>query len=297
MSVLDEARARGGHGRGPTIPGLVLADDPVTPLDPVAPDVEPCHDATGDLLAYCRATNGSLRVDMPDLASFSYERGASHVKAIPHRPLPPGLVLETYHHCVLPLILPALGIEVLHASAVGGTAGVAALCGPSGTGKSTFAVALGRRGYPIWADDAVAVDLGGHVPTAVPLPFTVRLHPSSARLLGSADAGGIAPGTWPGYRRRTPLAVLCMLRRAPEATASVELEQLEAAAACLAALGHAYCFSLKDAALKRRMIGNYLTIVGQVSVYEIRFRPGPEHLPAVLDAIEELLGHVACERG
>jgi hypothetical protein len=297
MRVLDEARPRSGRGQGPTVPGLALADDPVTPLDPFAPDVEPCHDATGDVLAYCRATNGSLRVDMPDLASFSYERGTSHVKVIPHRPLPPGLVLETYHHCVLPLILPALGIEVLHASAVGGAAGVAAFCAPSGTGKSTLAVALARRGYPIWADDAVAVDLGGHVPTAVPLPFTVRLHPDSARLLGSAGAGGTAPGTSPGYRRRTPLAVLCMLRRAPDATAPVELEQLEAAAASLAALGHAYCFSVKDAALKRRMIGSYLTIVGQVPAYEIRFRPGPEHLPAVLDAIEELLGCAAGERG
>ncbi len=217
---------------GPAIPGLIVADRAQPPselLDPLAPGVEVCHDARGDLLAYCRAGSGTLRVDLPDLASFSYERGAGHVRAIPHRPLSPGFILDTYHHCVLPLILPALGTEVLHASAVVGARGVAAFCGVSGTGKSTLAVALARRGYAIWADDAVAVDIAEPEPAAVP---------------------------------RVTLA-------------------------------HAYCFSVNDPAQKRRTISNYLTLAGRVPAYEIRFRPGLEHLPAVLDAIEAIVGRAA----
>ena len=79
----------------PAIPGLIVADraQPTSELlDPLATGVEVCLDARGDLLAYCRAENGALRVDLPDLASFFYERGAGHVRAMPHRPLSPELL-------------------------------------------------------------------------------------------------------------------------------------------------------------------------------------------------------------
>jgi len=285
-----------GVALGPGIPGLIVADR-VRPtselLDPLAPGVEVCLDARGDLLAYCRAGNGALRVDLPDLASFSYERGAGHVRAIPHRALSPEFILDTYHHCVLPLILPALGTEVLHASAVVGAAGVAALCGVSGTGKSTIAVALARRGYAIWADDAVAVDTAKPESTAVPLPFRVRLHSDSAQFLDAAGERGTSAALDLVDAQPAPLAVLCMLRRIPDGTAAVVVERLEAAAACRASLAHAYCFSVKDPAQKRRTISNYLTITGRVPAYEIRFRPGLEHLPAVLEAIEEIIGRAS----
>ena len=274
-----------------TVPGLLVAD-PVqpmrAPLDPLAPDVEVCHDARGDVLAYCRTGNGTLRVDLPDLASFSYERGAGQVRANPHRPLSRGFILDTYHHCVLPLILPALGTEVLHASAVVGETGVAALCGVSGTGKSTIAVALARRGYTLWADDAVAVDVTGPRPTAVPLPFAVRLRADAARFVDAAGERGPSAEAAPADPRPLPLAVLCMLRRSPDMTASVVVERLDAATACREMLAHAYCFSVKDPAQKRRTVENYLTLTARVSAYDIRFRPGLEHLPAVLDAIRAL---------
>ena len=283
---------------GSAFPRLIVADrvQPMLELpDQLAPGVEICFDARGGLLAYCRAEDGALRVDLPELASFCYARGASHVRAILHRPLSHEFILDTYHHCVLPLILPALGTEVLHASAVIGAAGVSAFCGTSETGKSTIAVALARRGYTMWADDAVAVETAAPAPTAIPLPFTVRLRADSAQFLGAAGAPKPSTTADPVDPQPTPLAVLCMLRRTPEAIASVAVERLEAASACQAALAHAYCFSVKDLAQKRRTIWNYLTMTGRVPAYEIRFRPGREHLPAVLDAIEAIVGPAATD--
>ena len=280
----------------PRIPGLLVADrgQPMPALpDPLAPGVEACLDARGALLGYCEARNGTLRVDLPDLASFSYERGARHVTAVPCRPLSSEFILDTYHHCVLPLILPALGTEVLHASAVLGEAGVLALCGTSGTGKSTLAVALARRGYAIRADDALAVDVIGHGPTAIPLPFAVRLRADAARFIDAAGETGPSARTAPVDTEPAPLAALCMLRRSPGLTASVEAERLDAATACREALAHAYCFSVKNPAHKRRTVENYLTLTARVPAYEIRFRPGLEHLPALLDALEVLVGRAA----
>jgi hypothetical protein len=283
---------------GPAVPGLVVADRiRSTParLDPRAPGVEVCLDARGDLLAYCHAENGTLRVDLPGLASFSHEPGTEEVRATPYRPLSSRFIVDTYYHCILPLILPALGTEVLHASAVAGAAGVAALCGASGTGKSTIAVALARRGYALWADDAVAVDVAGSEPTAIPLPFTVRLRTDAARFVDAAGEGEISAVAAPVDREPARLTVLCMLKRSPDMITSVAVERLETAAACREALDHAYCFSVKDPTVKRRTVGNYLALTGHVRAYEIRFCPGLGHFPVVLDAIQALVGRPAAE--
>jgi hypothetical protein len=256
---------------------------------PAVSDVEVCHDARGDLLAYCSATHGGLRVDLPDLASFCYEYGADDVTAVPHRELAPEFLLDTYHHCVLPLILPALGTSVLHASAVLRHGGVVALCGASGTGKSTIALALVRRGYDLWADDAVAVDTARPRPMAIPLPFAPRLHPDAVQVLGDADKQTHSRPDSHENVEAAPLALLCILQRAPDMAQAIAIERLNPASACKAALSHAYCFSVKDPVHKRQTVESYLALTARVPVYELRFRPGFEHLPAVLDAIEYLM--------
>jgi hypothetical protein len=279
----------------PAIPALVIGDSTTERLEPLAPGVEMCHDARGDLLAYCRAEDGMLRVDLPNLASFCYEGSAGQVRVAPHRLLSHDFIVDTYHHCVLPLILPALGTEVLHAGGVAGQAGVMVLCGESGTGKSTLAVALGRRGYALWADDAVAFDATGPEPTAIPLPFAVRLRAEAAQFL---DAVGLPERSSPAASIGTepiPLAGLCILRRALDAQASVEIERLGPAAACREALAHAYCFSVKDPAQKRRAVESYLALTAQVPAYALRFRPGVEHFGALLDAVHAIADGLAAQ--
>jgi hypothetical protein len=272
------------------IPGLRVVDriETAPKLSNPPRDAEICLDGRGGFLGYCSTVNGILQVDVPDIASFSLESGATHVLAAPYRQqLSPDFIWDTYHHTVLPLILPALGLQVIHASAVTSSRGVVALCGVSGAGKSTLAVGLARRGYAIWADDAVAVDTAGCQPVAVPLPFTIRLRSDSARFFsrGGAPSGPIAAD--PLRAEPAPLALLCLLERAPDA-AAVAVERLDAASACRAALAHAYCFSVKDPAHKRRTIERYLKMVARVPAYEFRFRRGFEHLAVVLDAIEDL---------
>jgi hypothetical protein len=48
------------------------------------------------------------------------------------------------------------GFELLHASAVSTPAGPVALVAPSGFGKTSLAIALMERGYPLFADDILA---------------------------------------------------------------------------------------------------------------------------------------------
>ena len=273
------------------VPSLVICDfiQPTSPLQTLAAGVEVCYDARGDVLAYCIATNAALRVDLPDFASFYLRYGADQVTAIAHRALTFDVLLRTYQHCVLPLILPAIGTDVLHASGVVGAKGVAAFCGPSGIGKSTVAVGLARRGNVLWADDAVAVDTSQAPPISLPLPFAVRLRPDSAGLFRAANGDrSYAPIPQPGLKA-TPLALLCALRQVDDADTAVTMERLDGAAACKAALSNAYCFSVKNPEAKRRIVESYLTLTASVPVYEIRFRPRFEDLPILLDVIEDLI--------
>jgi len=65
--------------------------------------------------------------------------------------------------------------------------------------------------------------------------------------------------------------------------------RLSSAAAFAAVLAHAYCFTLQDGKRKRRMIWNYLDLVGKIPIFDICFQPGLENLPAILDTIEGVL--------
>ncbi len=277
----------------PLLPGLIVAEraQAMTKApDPEDPGVEACYDSGGDLLAYCRAEDGHLHVDLLDVASFSYDSGARHVSAVAHRELSPAFILDTYHHCVLPLMLPALGTEVLHASAVLCEAGVAVLCGQSGTGKSTTAAALARRGYATWADDAVAVDMNEPGPRLIPRPFAARLCADAARFVNAAGAGEPSATATSIDLRPEPLALLCVLRRSSDMPTSVAIERLPASAACREALAHAHCFSVRDPVWKRRTVETYLALSARVPAYEVQFRPGLDHLPALLDALQGLVG-------
>jgi hypothetical protein len=58
---------------------------------------------------------------------------------------------------VLPVVALARGYEALHAGAVETPAGVVAVAGPSGVGKSTLVAELLRRGHRLFTDDVLVV--------------------------------------------------------------------------------------------------------------------------------------------
>jgi hypothetical protein len=265
-------------------------------LDQLAPDVEVWRDSAGRIFACCRVLHGEHRLEIPELASFYFEADANEVRAVPHRPLSADVIQEIYRHDVVPWILPALGLEVLHASAVQTSRGIVVLCGSTGTGKSTVAFGLFRRGHALWADDAVALDVGEAEVRAVPLPFEIRLRPPSAAFFGEHASEPLAAvlsecrgqaGTEPA-----PVAAICVLTRSPEPAGDVAVRRLPSGASFTALLPHAYAFVL-DAERKRRMVERYLRLVAQVPVFEAEFPVDLDRLPALLDAVESIIDGTA----
>lgn len=248
------------------------------------------RDAAGGVVAYARASGERYWVDLPGLATFCFDERSDHVVAAPHPGIGADAVAELYWHSALPLVVQARGGEVLHASGVLMPRGVVALCGASKSGKSTIAYGLHRRGYRLWADDAVAVDVTEPAIMAVPLPFDVRLRPATAALFGlgegAARLAGPGDSSEPAGRAPAPLEAVCVLGRGEPGS----LASLRASEAYPALLANAHCFSLEDPARKRLMLDRYLSLVARVPVMALAVPDGLEGLPAMLDALERAFG-------
>jgi hypothetical protein len=232
-------------------------------------------------------------MDLPGVGSFRFWTARpADVVAFADAGTADETIEDAYRRMVLPMVLQIRGYQVLHASAVRGSAGVVAMCAVSGTGKSTIAYALSGRGYDPWADDAVAFTDGDPV-MAVPLPFEVRLLPASIdyfRRTRSSERRPVPPrlerGGTEEVQPPVPLAALFLLERGTGPEDAVVAPFGSAAAAFPAVLAHGYAFTLGDADRKGHMMRAYANLVRSVRVFRVRFRPDLDAMPRLLDAIE-----------
>ena len=272
------------------VPRLVMAGDRMPATDVAGcPDVETWRATGGAVIAYGAVVEGRHWIDMPGIARYRFGRRGGSVVAQPHPSVAAGLVEDAYRRAVLPLVLQVRGTEVLHASAVRSPRGVVAFCAESGIGKSTLAAALGRRGYPVWADDAIAVDTSSSPMMTARLPFRIHLRPPSVALfreeLPAAEVAG-SESSEAGAAEQVPMAALCVLRRTDRLAGAVAIEKLSRPAALPALLSHAYCFSLRNVDRKRRMLTHYASLATAVPVFEVRIESGLRLLPEILGQLE-----------
>jgi hypothetical protein len=251
------------------------------------PGVEVWRDPQGVICAYAQIRSASYWIHWIGLASFCYEQGTDQIKAYAHPAARRELILDVYRRTVLPLALQVCGTEVLHASAILTARGVVAFCAPSGTGKSTLAGGLSQRGYPLWADDAVALNITETEINAIALPFSLRLLPDAA-------AHFKCQRRTPPPARRTPtapLAALVVLERsiAPDEPMECAGAQLPPVKAFAEILPHACCFSLSQTKHKERLVKHYLALSARAPVFKLRFRAAFNRFDALLDYVEELL--------
>lgn len=256
-------------------------------------EVETWRDNSGNVCARGYIAGGYGWMHLVGAGTFRFDPDSREVTAFALSGVSPDLVREAYCHAALPMALHFFGCEVLHASAVRATGGVVAFCARSETGKSTMAGALAARGYALWADDAVAIDLDDTPNPRTPiqtrlLPFNLRLRRPSARYLGEVDARITAAQARREFAA-IPLAALCVLERSSELHRDVQIKRLSAREAFSDLLPHAFCFSLSHQERKRAMLGLYLRVAAEIPVFAISFAPGFERLPGILSAIEETI--------
>ncbi len=237
--------------------------------------------------------------------SFFFDAKGEKVNAYPNPSVSHEWVRDAYNRCVLPLVLQALGMELLHASAILTSCGVFAFCANSGTGKSTLAYGLGQRGYDVWADDALAFTSSeaDAVIRCHHLPFNIRLWNDSIENFASHSLNALSPTEFYPMKHRSvelePLKAIFILRRVSNMKGwrCVNLKRLPFGESFSTALSHAYCFSLQDIERKKMMLQNHLDLSSRVPVLELQYRDGFVFLPQVLDELEPYFEEVFSDAG
>jgi hypothetical protein len=283
-------------------PGGPQQELPELVLDLVAPEqLEQAWDAArgsslwrgrlgdGAPLALERGPNGDLLFSYGERARFRLLASFGSLQCAPREN---GLA---WQRVLLGKVLPSVSVlrgrEALHAAAVRSPAGVVAILGASGTGKSTLALEFVRRGWSLFADDALALSAEGSV---------LRAHPGTPHLSvddrepGSARAGelwstlarmhgerwlSVRPHGWqPGSVR-----VLCLLRR--HAVAHCDARALPANPLLLAP----YMLGLRgDATRQRRRFDLFADLVGSARLWQVR-RGAQATAAELADVIEHAL--------
>jgi hypothetical protein len=266
---------------------LTIADrgDAILP-DPLDPLVQTWRDYEGEVCAYAYTAGSDYWLHVPNVATYRFDQNQSDITAFPQPAVAVAKIHDIFSRVILPIALHARGMEVLHASALVTRVGIVAFCAMADTGKSTTAFALSRRGYRQWADDAVPFEIQNGRVIAVPFPFGIRLDPDAEELL---DATGTTSKRVNFVEKRTPVVGLFVLKRSVEPDGKdVISEQLTPARAFRAVLLHGHFFNLKTSELMRQMVSNYMQLTSLLPVYEVRFRPGFDKLPVLLDHLEGL---------
>lgn len=232
------------------------------------------------------SVEGGRRIDVEPLGGTAPHALAALVSG--------GVVLATLLHQRRRLALRASAVNV------GGRAVL--FCGASGTGKSTLAAALDRRGHAFLADDLCALDLAADGPPIVwPDRGRLLLWPAAIEALGLASGQPVRPGlskrlVAPAAAAASPapLGLVYLLRpRQPSApaaavsawSASDATIRLHAAAPALAV------------ATRLGLDGAYFAaasmIARRASVCDLARPPGWDSLDAVIDALERHWSHLA----
>ncbi len=216
------------------------------------------------------------------VATFRFRRGGHTVEALLAKGMDRRAATDFYHQHILPLVLQDGGLEVLHASAVLHDGRVLGFCGEKGSGKSTIAYALGRRGYRQYGDDALVIDAGAGRIEAVALPFSPRMRRASAQFFGQDT-----DEDWHARRHsgRHPIGALFVLDEPRHTHSEPEIDRLSDLAALRGVITHARQFDATAPSSHRRHLQNFLDIALALPVFSVRYSRGFDRLDRLMTAL------------
>ncbi len=214
----------------------------------------------------------------------------------------PGVADEAMLHFILSSALGSIlhlrRQLALHASAVAGCGGAVAFIGDAGWGKSTLAATLHTRGYPMIADDIVAVRGTGSENLVYPGLPEFRLWPDTLRSLG-ADVSSL-PAVFPGEEKRVhtvrdgvqgqplPLKRLYVLTRG----AAHAISPLAPVAATLELIRHTYGVQVLHPIMPAQHLLQCTALAQSVPIRLFaRGQMTLAELPALLDMVEGDMRH------
>jgi hypothetical protein len=232
-----------------------------------------------------RGSAGDLLFSYGELARFRLD---PHMRRLHCAPSQPGL---DWQRVLIGKVIPSIsvmrGYEALHAAAVDAPDGVLAIMAPSGAGKSTLALELLRRGWALFADDALTLSHTDRHVLAHPGTPHMNIAQSADRHALGSTLGVLAGELWTTARvsttRPRPVRMLCLLERRAEL--ALEIHALPANPLPLAP----YMLGLSGQPQRRRdRFRLYADLIASATL--VRLTAGLQHRPSQLaDLLEREL--------
>jgi hypothetical protein len=171
----------------------------LVPLDSAAPEVAVRWRLAETHRTFEHVDDGRVSMGARGASSFHVVREPPSITFDLVAPPEPNALVHPLGTVPLSVLARWRGDVTLHAGAFITPAGAWAVAGERGIGKSTTLALLGGRGYPIMADDLLAI-LGGSVWAG---PRCVDLRPDAAARMTTSRNLGVFGGR-PRYRVSTP---------------------------------------------------------------------------------------------
>jgi hypothetical protein len=208
---------------------------------------------------------------------------------------------------VLGVELRLRGMLCLHACVVALGSHAIVILGEKGMGKSSLAAALCQRGHAVLSDDAAAVTTDGQAIVVQPGYPRLRLWPDSFRALSQSSEESAPvlsvldkrylelnlPGeasSWRFHDTALPLGAIFVLARRGETVAPV-IEPLAATDGMRALTAHMAPSFLKLERNGRALEFETLARLARtVPLFSVGRPDGWEHMPALCEALEEVVG-------
>jgi hypothetical protein len=199
---------------------------------------------------------------------------------------------------VLGFVLRRRDVTCLHASGVEIQGHAVCFCGDAGYGKSTTAAALSLRGFPVLAEDIVALEESGNEFRAVPGYPRVCLWPESVKMLLGRD--DVLPQLTPAWEKRyleldgrlakfapakLPLGILYIFASRSSDHGTPRVERLNPREALLELVQNTYMNWVLDREQRAREFDVLCRLVQQVPVRRITPHAKPEKIAGLCDLI------------
>lgn len=277
----------------PTLEVREGEEGPAIGLEESEPGVVTWVDHRNNPMAHGRILNGTYWMDVLGRALFRFGPDDPVVTAFPAPDTKLIRITDSFYRHITPLWFHIRGRSVLHGSAVSTPGSLLALCAEPNTGKSTLAYGLSLRGYPLYADDAVAFRIHDGEAEARSLPFFLRLRKASAHHFGTDVRKLHEPDAWkdPTPPPTTRLMTICLLERLPdkEDQPTVEVVPVRAVESFRSLFDHTLSFGLGDIELKKNIMRQHLELAAHVPLVRVRFASRLNRIEEVFDALEELV--------
>jgi hypothetical protein len=199
---------------------------------------------------------------------------------------------------VMGFVLRLRGTVCLHASAVAIGDRAIALLGLPGSGKSTMAAAFARSGFPVLADDVVALSDMGDRFLVQPAYPRVNLWPDSVReLFGAEDAlpritptwdkryMALGENTFPFGPKPLDLAAIYVLCEREASRMAPVVEELAGGEAFMALVANSYVSHLLDRSMRALEFDAFTRLLACVSARRVR----PTTDPGAILALREIV--------